>query len=205
MTGYRRKFIKGYVLVSKPLTNLLKKGEFRWNPEAEIAFVQLKVGMPGAPVLALPDFTKPFVLEVDAYSSGVGAVLMQDKRPTAFMSQSLSKKHQGPSTYEKEWIALLQAVDKCRHYLHPHHFIIKTYHFSLKFLQNQKITTALQHKGLTKLIGLSFEIHYKKGVEKMVADAFQEEWTLNSAGPFLDCSLNGLMKYWKAMKVIRRY
>lgn len=47
-----------------------------------------------------------------------------------------------------------------------------TDHFSLKFLQEQKITTALQHKGLTKLMGLSFEIHYKKGIDISVADAF---------------------------------
>ncbi|WMV35274.1 hypothetical protein MTR67_028659 [Solanum verrucosum] len=127
------------------------------------------------PVLALPDFTKPFVLEVDACNTGICAVLMQDKRPVAFLSQSLSRKHQGLSTYEKELIALLLAVEKWRHYLHPQHFIVKTDHFSLKFLQNQKITTALQHKGLTKLMGLSFEIQYKKGVENVVADALSRK------------------------------
>lgn len=62
-------------------------------------------------------------------------------------------------------------VDKWRHYLHLNHFIIRTDHFSLKFLQDQKITTSLQHKGLTKLMGLSYEIHYKKGIENNMADA----------------------------------
>lgn len=154
--------MQGYAQLSKPLTNLLKKGEFQWNPEANKAFDQLKIVMSSAPVLALPDFTKTFILEVDACKTEIGVVLMQGQRPIAFMSQTLSKKHQGMSTYEKELIALLQAVDKWRHYLHPQHFIIKTDHFSLKFLQEQKITTSLQHKGLTKLMGLSFEIHYKK-------------------------------------------
>ncbi|XP_060181956.1 uncharacterized protein LOC132611554 [Lycium barbarum] len=171
LTGYYRKFIKNYAITSRPLTQLLKKEGFKWGPEASKAFEELKGAMTTAPVLALPDFNKPFVLEVDACNSGVGTVLMQERRPLAFMSQMLSKRHMGLSTYEKELIALLMAVDRWRHYLHPNHFIIKTDHFSLKFLQEQKINTCLQHKGLTKLMGLSYEIHYKKGVENLVADA----------------------------------
>lgn len=54
--------------------------------------------------------------------------------------------------------------------MHPHQFIIKIEHFR-KFLQEQKITTSPQHEGLTKLMGLSYEIHYKKGVENIVDDA----------------------------------
>lgn len=57
--------------------------------------------MSTAPVLALPDFNQTFVLEVDACKVGVGAVLMQNKRHIAYMSQALSVKHQGLSTYEK--------------------------------------------------------------------------------------------------------
>lgn len=118
------------------LTSLLeKKGEFKWNTEADKALYQLKVAMSSAPVLALPDFSKPFMLEVNACTTGIGAVLMHDKIPLAFMSQSLSKWHQGLSAYEKKLIVLLEAVDKWRPYLLPHHFIIKTYRFSLKFLQ----------------------------------------------------------------------
>lgn len=123
-----------------------------------VAFQYLKQAMIVSSVLALPNFSRPFILEVDACHTGVGAVLMQDRRPLAFLSQSLSKRHQGLSTYEKKLIALLIAVDRWGHYLHPHHFIIKTDPFSLKFLQEQKITTSLQHKGLTKMMGLSFEI-----------------------------------------------
>lgn len=96
---------------------------------------------------------------------------MQDKRPLAFMNQTLSKRHRGLSTYEKKLIALLMEVERLRHYLHPHYFIIKTDHFGLKVLHNQKISTSLKHKGLIKLMRISNDIRYKKGVENIVADA----------------------------------
>lgn len=92
--------------------------------------------MSSVPVLALHHFAKPFIVEVDDCGTGVGAVLMQDKQPIAYLSQILSKKHQGLSTYKKELIDLLMAVGSWRHYLHPHHFITETDHFSLKFLQD---------------------------------------------------------------------
>jgi RNase H-like domain found in reverse transcriptase len=64
------------------------------------------------PVLALPDFTKPFVIETDACQYGIGVVLMQFKRLIAFLSQKLGTKNQELFTYEKELLALLTAVTK---------------------------------------------------------------------------------------------
>lgn len=55
--------------------------------------------------------------------------------------------------------------------MQPSHFIIRTDHFSLKFLRDQRITTAIQHKGISKLMALSYQIQYRKGVENVVADA----------------------------------
>lgn len=62
-------------------------------------------------MLALPDFSKPFCLETDASKLGIGAVLMQDGHPIAYLSKAIGPKSQGLSTYEKEYLAILTVVD----------------------------------------------------------------------------------------------
>ncbi len=88
----------------------------------------LKQVMCSTPVLALPDFTKSFVIQCDASGTGIGVVLMQEGQPLAFTSQQLSGKHLGQSTYEKEMMAILHAVDTWWPYLLGRRFQIRMYH-----------------------------------------------------------------------------
>lgn len=171
LTGYYRKFIKGYGTIAKPLTELTKKGSFLWTPATEAAFATIKTAMTTAPVLKLPDFSLPFIVETDASYYGLGTVLIQDKHPLAFISKALGVKNLGLSIYEKEMLAILLAVSKWRSYLLHTTFIIRTDHKSLKFLLEQKVSTPLQHRYLTKLLGFDYKIEYKKGADNGVADA----------------------------------
>lgn len=112
LTGYYRKFIRHYGMITRPLTLLLKKGTpFLWTPSTEAAFFLLKQAMVEALVLAIPDFSKSFGLETDASDYGLGAVLMQKEHPVAYLSKPLCLKNQSLSTYEKECMAILMAVD----------------------------------------------------------------------------------------------
>ena len=128
LTGYYRRFIQGYGQICKPLTELLRKDSFIWNAGAQNSFEKLKELMVTAPVLKLPDFSRPFIIETDTSGGGLGAVLMQDGHPIAFLSKALSPKNLGLSVYEKELLALVMAVTKWKHYLVGHHFIIRTDH-----------------------------------------------------------------------------
>ena len=94
------------------MTALLKKDSFVWTPEAAIAFQRLKEAVSCPLVLALPDFTKPFIVECDASGLGLKAILMQDHKPIAYHSQALKGSKLSLSTYEKKLLALVVDVKK---------------------------------------------------------------------------------------------
>lgn len=172
LAGYYRKFVKNFGIISKPLTNLLKKHEqFIWTSVHEEAFNALKSALVSAPVLALPDFTQQFIVETDASDKGVGAVLQQNGHPIAFVSKALGPRNQGLSIYEKECLAILMAIDHWRQYLMQGEFLILTDQKSLIHLDDQKLTTPWQHKALTKMLGLQYKICYRKGHDNKAADA----------------------------------
>lgn len=112
LAGYYRKFVKNFGIIARPLFNLLKKHQpFVWTDDTQKAFTLLQQGLIPAPVLQLPDFSKQFVIDTDACDSEVGAVLEQGGHPIAYMSKPLGPKHRGLSTYEKECLAILMAVE----------------------------------------------------------------------------------------------
>jgi hypothetical protein len=101
LCGYYRKFVRYYGLLSRPLTNLLKKKQFSWSEEAQLTFDKLKSAMASTLVLALADFSRQFIVEIDACDTGLGDVLMQGGKPIAFLSKPLSATNKFLSIYEK--------------------------------------------------------------------------------------------------------
>jgi len=88
LTGYYRRFIKGYASIAAPLTELLKKDVFLWDKTTEEPFQKLKRAITEEPVLALPNFEVPF--DIETHSIGIGAVLSQGKHPIAYFSKKIS-------------------------------------------------------------------------------------------------------------------
>ena len=144
---------------------------FQWSPQAQQAFDNLKQAMSTTPVLALPNFSQPFTVETDACDDGIGAVLLQNGHPITFLSKALSWPHRSLSIYEKEFLALIMAVERWRPYLQLQEFIIKTDHKSLSYLSEQNLHSEMQRKAMTRLMGLKFKIIYRQGKENIVADS----------------------------------
>ena len=121
LTRYYRMFVKNYGRIAAPIRTLLKKDSFSWNPEATKAFEHLKEAMCLAPVLAMPDFTKTFIVECDASGNGIGVVLMQDGRPIYFESHPIKRKYLPKPNYEKDML-IIHELKKWRPYLIGRHF-----------------------------------------------------------------------------------
>lgn len=124
-----------------------------------------------APILAYPDFTKPFKLTTDASNVAIGGVLSQSNRPLAYYSRTLNSAERNYSTIEKELLAILDCVKHFRPYLFGQKFVIETDHNPLVWLYKIKEPTSRLITWKLKLEEFDFTIVYKKGKENRVADA----------------------------------
>jgi hypothetical protein len=177
LAGYYRRFVLNYGAIAAPLTALLKKDGFSWSEGAAAAFAALKTAVTTAPVLALPDFDRPFIVECDASTLGFGAVLLQDQHPLAYFSKTMAPRHRSLAAYERELIGLVHAVRHWRPYLWGRRFTVKTDHYSLKYLLDQRLATIPQHHWVGKLLGFDFVVEYKPGAQNTVADALSRRDT----------------------------
>ncbi|KAF7831873.1 Transposon Ty3-G Gag-Pol polyprotein [Senna tora] len=149
------------------LAKVVKKDVgFKWGTEQELAFNTLKDKLCSAPILVLIDFNKTFEIECDASGIGIGAVLMQEKRPIAYFSEKLNGAQLRYSTYDKELYALVRALDVWQHYLLPKEFVIHTDHESLKHLKGQGKLNKRHATWVEFIEAFPYVICYKQGFEQ---------------------------------------
>jgi hypothetical protein len=138
LAGYYRRFIEGFLKISKPMTELLEKDkQFEWTPTCEASFQELKKRLTTTPVLVMLHMEKPFSIYCDALGQGLGCVLMQDGRVVAYASRQLRKHGVNYLTHDLELAAVVHALKIWRHYLMGKRCELYTDHKSLKYVFTQ--------------------------------------------------------------------
>lgn len=197
--SYYRRFVEGFAKMAAPLHALVaelagtksKRAALRaseqnfpslWSEQCQSSFEALKKKLTSAPVLAYADFSLPFILEVDASYSGLGAVLSQEQegkvRPVAFASRGLRPTERNMSNYSSmklEFVALKWAMtEKFREYLLGHRCIVYTDNNPLAHLASAKLG-AVEQRWASELAPFDFELKYRSGRSNGNADALSRQ------------------------------
>jgi hypothetical protein len=163
LESFYRRFVRDFSTIAAPLTEVMKKNvAFAWGQAQEEAFTEIKGKVVNPPCLALPNFDKPFEVECDASGVGLGAVLMQDRRPIAYFSEKLSGATLNYPTYDKEMYALIPALETWQHYLLPREFVVHTDHESLKYLKGQQKLNKRHAQWMEFIEPFPYVIKYKQ-------------------------------------------
>ena len=176
LATYYRKFVKNFAQIAAPLYRLSeKKKTWIWNEESEVAFDALKKKLTSAPILAFPDFMELFILDADASSYGLGAVLAQTiggkEQVVAFASRTLTKAERRYCATRHEMLALVWAIRHFRPYLYGKMFTVCTNHNSLKWLQSFRDPEGLLARWLKILAEYQFTVEHRPGSKHVNADA----------------------------------
>ena len=132
------------------------------------------------PLLALPYFIQPFLLECGALVISIGVVLMHSRHPIYFERRKLREEERLYSIYDKEMLAIMHALAKFRQYLVGSRFVVRPEHNSLKYFLEQKDLNERQQKWVSKIQNYDFDIEYIKGKKNVVADALSRKPTASS-------------------------
>lgn len=181
LAGYYRRFVQGFSRLAAPLHELTHTADgqtYSWQPQHQAAFDALKQALRDAPVLALPDPDRQYVVNTDASDFATGAVLQQDfgrgLQPIAYLSHKMSDAETRYPTHDKEMLAIINMLGEWRTYLQgrqPFTIRVLTDHNSLQYFMTQQSMSARQSRWLDKLADFDFKIEYVKGPTNVVADA----------------------------------
>ena len=181
-------FIKGFAKIAAPLYDLTsgdnkdKKSEHvNLSPEAREAFDHLKAACLQAPILAFPDFNKPFLLETDASGRGLGAVLSQKQadgryHPIAYASHIMNETEQRYHSNKQEFLALKWAImEQFHEYLSPYgknqnEFVVHTNNNPLTYIFSSANLDAAGQQWVARLASYNFSLEYQKNKDNTVAD-----------------------------------
>ncbi|GJZ29015.1 putative reverse transcriptase domain-containing protein [Tanacetum coccineum] len=176
LASYYQRFIEGFSKIAKSMTKFTQKGiKFDWGEKEENAFQLIKQKLCGAPILALPEGSKDFVVYCDASHKGLGAVLMQREKGIAYASRRLKIHEKNYTTHDLELGSVVFALKIWRHYLYGTKCTVFTDHKSLQHILDQKELNMRQRRWLELLSDYDYDIRYHPGKANAVADALSHK------------------------------
>ncbi|GJX00705.1 putative reverse transcriptase domain-containing protein [Tanacetum coccineum] len=167
--------IKSWAAPTTPTELTQKNKKYEWGSEEEEAFQTLKQKLCSAPILALPEGTKDFMVYCDASLKGYGVVLMQREKVIAYASRQLKVHEENYTTHDLELGAVIFALRLWRHYLYGTKCVVFTDHKSLQYILNQKELNLRQRRWIELLSDYDCEIRYHPGKGNVVADALSRK------------------------------
>ena len=173
--GFYRRFIKDFSAIACPLCNLLTKDiPFAWSQACEAAFDKLKTMLVSPPMMRTPNWNLPFEIMCDASDYAIGVVLGQREDKKAFViyyaSKTLDSAQANYTATEKEFLAVVFALEKFRSYIVGFPVTIFTNHAALKYLLSKQDTKPRLTRWILLCQEFNLTIKDKKGVENVVAD-----------------------------------
>jgi hypothetical protein len=152
----------------------MKNVEFKWTNFCQEAFNKLKHQLSTTPILRGPDWTLPFHISSDASDTAIGVVLGQEENhlPYAiyFISKNMNPAELNYTVTEKEFLAVIYAINKFRHYITGYSTFVHTDHSAIKYLMKKPITNARVTRWLLLLQEFDITIVDRPGKENVVVD-----------------------------------
>ena len=197
LANYYRRFIPSFASIAHPLHCLLKKNsKFNWSTETQIAFDNIKSKFSSAPILVYPNRELPFMVETDSSNFAIGAILSQTTpkdnkiHPVAFFSRSLNSAERNYPIYDKELLAIVDALEHWRHLLKGTDtpFTVFSDHRNLLYQKKpEKMTQRLVRWALF-LSEFNFKIVYRSGSNNGKPDALSRrpDYASNNDDPSSD-------------------
>jgi len=176
LVGWYRKFIPRFADLARPLIDLTKKDvEFKWTQECQHAFEALRDALISAPVLAVADPNKSYIVDTDANDDNMSCVIMQEDtdgqlHPIAFASKRFTSAQRNYDTTEREALAIPWTLQHFNSLCEGHKFTLFTDHKALAYLKENKDVNKRIHRLALKMMPYHVDVYWTKGIDNHGAD-----------------------------------
>jgi hypothetical protein len=182
--NWYRKFIPNCADIQRPLIHLTKKDvPFEWTAECQKSFEKLRDALTSAPVLAIANPNKDYIVHSDASNVAMGAGLMQEDehgnlRAIAYASKAFNSAQRNYDTTDREALAMVWALEHFNTYCEGHKYTLITDHQALSYLKTNKDKKKRIHRLALKLSNYDVQVYYKPGKENHLADLLSRDYMI---------------------------